>query len=372
MTEKKPKLFYVLPKYEARSATHFSYLVDFLSEMSKTFEIFLLVEKGEKPEENLGCEKSVVLRSKSSVGRLGELFYWMLRARFSGWRDFYVHYSFAGAFSASLVVRIFGGRVFYWNCGEPWKYRRSFRREFFEKTTYRLINFLVTGSESMAKQYSRHYKIPLSKTKVMPNWINLSRIDYRELNLESEKAKMELGIESGTKILLFVHRLSKRKGAHRLPEILEKLKEEKVFLLILGDGPECQMIKREFEKINLTQRVKIIGWVPQREILKYFALSDIFLLPSEEEGFPHVLLEALALGVPYAANRVGAVEEITPPSLKKFLAESENPNDFSEKVRRLLHGSPDELKEIKTEMLAWVWKFDLSKSLEKFIQMINR
>ena len=372
MTEKKSKLCYTLPRYEEQDATHFSYLIDFLIELSKDFDIFLIVERGEKPKDNLGCCRISVLKSKFTLGRLLKLFLKLLAARFSGYRDFYIHYSFAAAFSASLIVKIFGGRVFYWNCGEPWKYQRSFSREFFERTAYRLINFLVTGAEILAKQYNQHYKIPLSKIKIMPNWINLSRIDYQKLNSEAEKIRIELGIECGIKILLFVHRLSKRKGAHRLPEILEKLKEEKVFLLVLGDGPDYQAIKQGFEKRNLTQRVKIIGWVPQREILKYFALSDIFLLPSEEEGFPHVLLEALALGVPFVANKVGAVEEITPSVLQKFLVESENSDNFSEKVKELLQKSPEELKEIKTEMLAWVWKFDLSKSLEKFIQIINQ
>ncbi|HEV3245102.1 MAG TPA: glycosyltransferase, partial [Candidatus Paceibacterota bacterium] len=57
----------------------------------------------------------------------------------------------------------------------------------------------------------------------------------------------------------------------------------------------------------LTERVKLLGFVPARGALKGF---DTFALPSKKEGLPYVLLEAKLAGLPIVANRVGGVGEI--------------------------------------------------------------
>src|SRR3989344_5241195 len=140
----KPRLLYILPEYKKDTHTHFSYIPDFLTLLSNTFEIRLLVEKGEVPQiSGLHSRRASILS--------------IIRARLSGYKICYIHYSFGSAFVASIVFRITGGKVFYWNCGLPWEYPRPFFRDAFQRMVYRLVSFVVTGTEKLADAYAREY-----------------------------------------------------------------------------------------------------------------------------------------------------------------------------------------------------------------------
>ena len=252
------KLVFVVPKLNKGEATHFAYFPDFITEISENFKVKIIIERGSWPADFF------LLR--------------LLWARVSGYRDFYVHYSFRAALVASIIAGFFGGRVFYWNCGEPWKYKRNFWRESLERRVYKMITYLVTGAETLAIRYSEHYGIPREKIKIMPNWIDLEKIKYQILNIkneERERIKDGLKIPENQKIILFAHRLSERKGAHYLPEILKKLDTSRqargippVVLLIAGDGPERKSVESKIKDYGLSDRARFLGWVPQEEIVK--------------------------------------------------------------------------------------------------------
>ena len=363
------KLCYILPEYRADAHTHLSHVYDFIREISKIFDVCLIIEKGEMPEDGLGCKSVKVLSLKFAPLRFFEI-YWLCAWFFlKGYRDFYTHYSFAAAASASCAVKVLGGRVFYWNAGEPWKYKRNFFRETFERLTYKLINYLVTGTESLKKEYSAHYGIPLEKIKVMPNWINLEKFEVKSEKLKVKEIKSELKIDDDTKVVLFVHRLSKRKGAHYLPEIIGAFKNEKVVFIIIGDGPEAENSKFEIRNSKLEDKVRFMGWVPNCELGPYYSIADIFILPSEEEGFPRVLLEAMAFGVPFVAFGVGGVLEIIPSELKSFIVPPENTSFFADMMKKMLELPSRELQNIGEIEKLWVRQYDISnvtKIFEKF------
>ena len=164
------KLCYVLPEYRPDDASHFSHIHDFLKEISKFFDIFLVVEKGSVLDVSLGYKNVYILRFQFLPLRIIETFFIFFLVRIKGYRNFYIHYSFLSAFVASLI-----GRTFYWNCGEPWKYKRPFLREIFERLVYKIVTHLVTGASSLADEYSRRYGISRDSVKVTPNWIDLKR-----------------------------------------------------------------------------------------------------------------------------------------------------------------------------------------------------
>jgi glycosyltransferase involved in cell wall biosynthesis len=173
----------------------------------------------------------------------------MLRARKWGARDYYVHYSYLSAFIASIIVKVFGGRVFYWNCGETWKYQRPFFREKFERLTYRMVTFLVTGTEHLADEYARFYEIPRKKVKVMPNWVDTKR--FKRV-LDKPDLRKELEILQDRKVVFFVHHLSFRKGSRMiLPVVRDLLKVRKdFFFVIAGSGPDEESLRSRVENTD--------------------------------------------------------------------------------------------------------------------------
>ncbi len=362
MPKPKPKLAYILSKYQENDPTHFAHLHDFIKRIVNYFNLFLIVERGIKPPADFGYQRA----------RLARLSVWpILYARFSGYKNFYVHYSFGAAFWASLITRLFGGRVFYWNCGEPWKYHRSFFREIFEKSVYKLITFLVTGTESIAKGYSRHYGIPIDKIKIMPNWINLDSVKRQVSSVKVNELKQQLNIAKDAKVILFVHRLSKRKGAHYLPEILNNLRSENVVLIIIGDGPERSNIQLQIANYKLQDKVRFLGWVPNREILNYFTIADLFIMPSEEEGFPRVLLESMVMGIPFVANNVGDVSGIIPAAMRDYVVKTGDTRQFTVKIKELLFKNPRELAKMKDLLMDGVKQYDISIIIKIFVDILQ-
>ena len=362
------KLCFIIPEYYSSAATHFNYLYKLISLLEKETDIFLIVERGDNPD-FLKKGYFYVQKFRILPLRFIEDFLILLYVRLLGYQDFYVHYSFLSAFNASLIIKFLGGRTFYWNCGLPWLYKRGLIRKTFELLTYKFITYLVTGTENLKKEYALHCRMPLSRIKAMPNWINLS--DFRPDSGRMPGLKKELNLSARNKVLLFVHRLSKRKGAHYLPEILKSLSEENVVLLIIGDGPERPEIESRINNYGLSARARFLGQVPNKDIRNYFGIADIFIMPSEEEGFPHVLLESMAAAVPFVAFNVGGVGEITPPEFSEYLAAGGNLEIFVEKVKKLLYIDSKYLEILKQSELKWVRQFDIKFAVVKFNKLLN-
>ena len=200
------------------------------------------------------------------------------------------------AFFASLV-----GRTFYWNCGEPWKYKRNFLREFFERAVYKMITFQVTGAASLADKYADYYGISVNKIKIMPNWIDLKRFASP---LSRGAARDKLNLPHDAKIVLFAHHLSPRKGSRMILPVAQSVAatEPNALFLVAGAGPDEKFLRDEIIRLGLSKNARIIGAIPNRELPDYFSASDVFFMPSEEEGFPRVLLESMALGVPFCGK----------------------------------------------------------------------
>ncbi|MDD5430729.1 MAG: glycosyltransferase family 4 protein [Candidatus Pacebacteria bacterium] len=364
-----PKICFIIPEYDRKTPTHFNYLYNFIKIISEDLDVFLIVEKGGKPDISLKNGK-IFFAGGFAPWRLLKTKLLIFYARFLGYRDFYVHYSFFAAYIASCITKIYGGRVFYWNCGLPWNYRRFFLRDWFERFVYKTVSFLVTGTEELKKEYARHYGLPLEKIKVMPNWIDVESVKSRAAGVKKDKLKANLDISPDKKIILFAHRLSKRKGAHYLPEILRGLKNENIVLLVAGDGPERTDLELKIKNDGLSDKARFLGWVPQEKIAEYFAISDLFLMPSEEEGFPHVILEAMAAEVPFLAFEVGGVKEIIPPQLSDFMALPGGINMIVSKAKELIKKPPQELNNIKSAEREWVKKFDISEVADKFKKLL--
>lgn len=283
-----------------------------------------------------------------------------------GYKNFYTHYCYISGINAGLISRLFGGRSCYWHCEMIWEFKQKFFSKLGLNLSLKLSKFLVTGSEGLKNGYVKHYNLNPDRIKVMPNWVNLERF-----KTQSVKSGPPAGEAGEQKIILFVHWLAKRKGAHLLIPIAKRLSKLQITnykLLVIGDGPLKEKIIREIEENNLGDFVKILGKIPNRELMGYYANADIFIVPSMQEGFPRVLLEAMAAGVPYVAFDVGAVQEILPKIAQNFIVERGNINEFAEKIKLLL--SNQELyNQFKKEGIEKVKEYSLDKIIDKFIEL---
>jgi glycosyltransferase involved in cell wall biosynthesis len=302
--------------------------------------------------------------------RFFEIGWILFGARLRGYRVQYVHYSFSAAFWSSIITRASGGKTYYWNAGLPWLYQRPRHRELFERLVYKMIGRLVTGADAIVTGYAEYYGISKDKIIVIPNWIDGEEVKSKVSEVDRAAFRSELNIPHNAPVVLFVHRLAKRKGAHLLPEVLSALPPQTVFVVV-GDGPERENIVREFERRGLSERVRMEGAVAQSAVINYFAIADVFLLPSEEEGCPHVILEALAAGVPYAAFAVGGVREMTPKKLLPYVAEAGDTKALITATNNLISLSGIARKELISEEYEWVKRYSKEEILKRFSELVR-
>ncbi|CEP78302.1 glycosyltransferase family 4 protein [Defluviitoga tunisiensis] len=124
--------------------------------------------------------------------------------------------------------------------------------------------------------------------------------------LDKEKIKRELGLSK--KVVGFVGNLVFIKRADKFPEIFENISSNKdVEFLVVGDGELRENIEKECQKRNLN--VKFVGRVSQDKVPYYMNAMDVMILPSKNEGWPCVVLEAQACGVPVVGSSNGGIPE---------------------------------------------------------------
>lgn len=335
----RPRLCYVLPKYDRDSEEHFNHIYDFLEYLGRSVDIFLIVERGTRPPK-LPRVTHVRAHRLRFPFRVLEMLTSLVEARLRGFRTFYVHYSYVGALCAVLVRRVTGGRVYYWNCGlAAMFFMRGVRwqallamltNELPFRLSLRLSDRLVTGTPGMAAYYAMQFDVPRSKIVVLPNEIDLRRFDVA---VSREEARRRLHCD-GSEVILFLHRLSPRKGADLLPEIFQLVRHARpqTILLIAGDGPSRPDVEGRIRSADLDDSVRFLGWVPNRRVTEFYAAADLYIMPSREEGFPRVLLEAMATGTPFVATDVGGVREVSPEGQERWLVPPDDPQAFARAV----------------------------------------
>lgn len=104
--------------------------------------------------------------------------------------------------------------------------------------------------------------------------------------------------------ILFVGRLKQTKGIRQLVDAFAKIADDvpEVTLFIVGSGPLRSELETRVAESDLSDRVTFTGPVPNDELPRIYAESDVFALPSSAEGFPRTVLEALACGTPVVTS----------------------------------------------------------------------
>lgn len=129
-------------------------------------------------------------------------------------------------------------------------------------------------------------------------------------------------------------RLVPWKGFIELIDVVAAHKEWR--LDILGDGPQrVELIDRMWE-MHAEKRVTLRGSVSHRDALRAFAEASAFVLNSRYEGLSHTLLEAMSVGTPVIATRVGGNPEVVDDGVNGLLIEGNNEKGLEEALARLL------------------------------------
>lgn len=164
-------------------------------------------------------------------------------------------------------------------------------------------------------------------------------IDIERWSDAAEAAAETTGSET---VILSVAHQYRRKNTiallRAMPSILEAAPNTR--LRIVGGGPELQRLEREHLALGLGGSVVITGALPDADVIEEYRAADIFCLPSLQEGFGIVFLEAMASGLPIVACRSAAVPEIVPEGEAGLLVPPGDPQALAGALLRLLRDPP--------------------------------
>jgi glycosyltransferase involved in cell wall biosynthesis len=167
---------------------------------------------------------------------------------------------------------------------ERWAYKSII------KFSYRRVEAVIIPSIAMMPYL---LKLGVSKVHIkhIPNPVNYKNI----IALANQKSGLELPIDDGLRVV-YCGRLERQKNIKILLSAIAKLSSwAKVSLLIIGDGTEFSALKSLAGRLHIESRVTFVPW--QDNPYPILKICDVFVLPSNAEGFPNMLAEALLLGL---------------------------------------------------------------------------
>ena len=240
---------------------------------------------------------------------------------------------------------------------------KSFRYEFFyysfflfflhylQKRQFRKHENIIAISNFSKNELIKHYGLKEKRITVIPIGIDTEKFNQSN-NSNDVREKY------GKNILLYSALTVYRK---RLPVLLEAMtrviKEvPDVRLILTGGGPLWNHCKNFSDSLGLQEYVTFLGFVKDEELRKYYASSDIYILPSELEGFSQVLLEAMASGTPVICANIPPMSEIVENGGGKMFKVND-PKDLSKKIIELLKNR-EELLKLKKNALITIKKYE--------------
>jgi glycosyltransferase involved in cell wall biosynthesis len=194
---------------------------------------------------------------------------------------------------------------------------------------------LVTVCKAFAQELAALTGVSIDEISVQHNSIRRGpSVNAADVDV----LRRRLGIADSERVVLSVGRLSREKAQIDLIEAFKLLREinsdESLKLIIVGDGPERARLQAAAESLGCKDRVIFTGQV--RDVQPFYAMADVFALPSHSEGSPNVLLEAMAANRPVVATAVGGVPEIVQHKESALLVPSNDPPHLVSAIANLL------------------------------------
>lgn len=153
------------------------------------------------------------------------------------------------------------------------------------------------------------------------------------MQVDKAAKRRELGIPENAKVMISVGELNENKNHIATIKAFIKLNLPQTYYLICGEGPLRQYLQKTIDENHMQQRIFLLGF--RTDVLEYLKSSDIFLFPSQREGLPVSLMEAMAAGVPCIASKIRGNVDLLP---EKNLFDLNDETMLMEEIKKAANG----------------------------------
>ncbi len=170
--------------------------------------------------------------------------------------------------------------------------------------------------------------------------VQYTNIDARAWRPDADTRRLvrqDLGVESTIPVILCTGRVIPQKQPHVLARTALRLKQQgqDFVLLVAGRGQDLPWLKRFVRRYGLQRQVGLLGAVSQERVKELLAASDVFFLPSHNEGVSLAIYEAMACGLPIVGADVGGQQELVTPECGVLLEHGSESDDIQRYTQTL-------------------------------------
>ncbi|MCK5852844.1 glycosyltransferase family 4 protein [bacterium] len=216
------------------------------------------------------------------------------------------------------------------------------------------------------------YKIPAENVELIYQGTEVAKFTKSPDNLGKAKTAYSLP-ENAAPILGNVGSFEERKGQVVLLEALLKMKNDlpDVHLMLVGDGPDEQMLKQKVKDMNLESSVSFFSFTSTPQLI--FEIVDILVLSSlYKEGLPNVLLEAMSMELPVVSSNLAGVPEIVKNGETGYMVKPGDIDELSEAVIKLWLDKNDYNTMAKNARKLMETKFDKKRQFDEFLNYFKQ
>ncbi|MBM3256434.1 MAG: glycosyltransferase family 4 protein [Candidatus Moranbacteria bacterium] len=205
-----------------------------------------------------------------------------------------------------------------------WRYTVSF---------YNYCDLVTVPSHSLAQEMKSHgLKKPIT---VLPNLVDVALF---KLAAAAEKSRLKKHFKIKKKSLVYMGRLSYEKSIGQVIRAF-KIASRKIpdlQLMIIGDGPERENLKKLAKKLGVAKKTTFTGFLRGRKLINALQANDIFVTASKTETFCIAALEAMAVGLPVVAVGEKGPTEFIKDKINGFLVKDDRPKMMADKITKLI------------------------------------
>ncbi len=231
-----------------------------------------------------------------------------------------------------------------------------------------VITFAINKSDAVTavsadlkKDTLEHFNIS-RPIDVIPNFINMKRYENLKPNgLRSQFAP------NGELIITHVSNFRPVKRVEDVVKVFAGVRKQMpAKLVLIGDGPERYSVEQECRQQGYCDDIHFIG--KTKNIGRFLANADLFILPSQTESFGLAALEAMAAGIPVISTNSGGLPEVNQHGFSGFLSDVGDIESMTLHALEIVQ-SPEILQQFKVQAKEQAMKFDLPNILPQYLEL---
>lgn len=237
-----------------------------------------------------------------------------------------------------------------------------------ERLNARRASLVLCTSHYCCERIHKHYRVSSDRMAIVPEGIDLKVWPFSA----EPTSQAERNARRDPFTVLCVARQYPRKRINDLLDafVLVMAREPRARLVVIGDGPEHPALLKQLQERELQQGVRLLGALPDDEdVRSWYGRASVFCLPSEQEGFGIVFLEAMASGLPVVSTTSAAIPEVVPHGVAGLLVPPRDPAALADALLRLLQDG-DLRSRLQEGGLLQAQHFDWERVADCFLQAV--